>query len=259
MKPLFLFLLFCGFFGWSHQEKLDAKPDSTATADDTNPYLLIREGQKLLRDGDLVVRLNKDPLSQFIKNFNRQDKKYSHAGITFIENGQPYIYHMITGRENPGGRLKKDKLSSFAHPKKNAAYAIFRYSISSEEKRKVKELIHSWYDKEIAFDSLFDLRTNDKMYCAEMISKAFAKSTGKRIVFGTTMFNKTEAQLFAAHTHLPLAFVEKLKIVSIDNLYCHPLCKPVQAYDFKKRQSSIQGLPESPQKEYGAYTEKRYE
>src|ERR1700733_5665229 len=79
----------------------------------TDPYRMIQEGALLLKEGDLVVRLNRDPLSSFIKNFNRRDKSYSHAGIVLYEKGYPYIFHIVKGEENPDGKLRKDSLRQF--------------------------------------------------------------------------------------------------------------------------------------------------
>jgi len=66
-----------------------------------NPYGMIEEGRSLLKEGDLVVRLNRDPSSRFIKCFNHKDKNYSHCGIVLFEQGYPYVYHIIDGEENP--------------------------------------------------------------------------------------------------------------------------------------------------------------
>ena len=50
---------------------------TTITRNDNNgPYAMIKDGQCLLKEGDLVVRLNRDPTSQFIKNFNQHDKAF---------------------------------------------------------------------------------------------------------------------------------------------------------------------------------------
>ena len=83
-----------------------------------DPYSMISDGQTLLKEGDLVARLNRDASSQFIRNLNRHDKNYSHSGIVIYENGYPFIYHMVMGDENPDGKLKKDSLIRFCNPRK---------------------------------------------------------------------------------------------------------------------------------------------
>jgi hypothetical protein len=112
-----------------------------------DPFRMISEGQALLKDGDLVVRLNQDPCSQIIKNFNRRDKSYSHAGIVLYENGYPYVYHIVNGPENPDGKLKMDSLSHFCNPRKNIAFGIFRYEIKVNEVKNLISLIHNGMQK----------------------------------------------------------------------------------------------------------------
>lgn len=199
----------------------------------SDPYTMIHEGQALLKEGDLVVRLNQDPTSQFIKNFNRLDKSYSHAGIVLFENGYPYIFHIVNGEENPDEKLIKDSLSRFCNPRKNIAYGIFRYNMSIGEIKRLKELIHKWYAKGVHFDITFNLKTDDKMYCSEMIRKALARVTDKRILIGTTKLTDTEARVFSAYAHLPFDYTSKLEIVSIDNLYKNPSCHLIKEYNYK--------------------------
>src|SRR5689334_21518675 len=46
------------------------------------------------RDGDLIVRLGDDYLSDRIKYLSESDKSYSHAGIIVIKNGQLLVCHI---------------------------------------------------------------------------------------------------------------------------------------------------------------------
>jgi len=199
------------------------------------PYAMIKEGQSLLKEGDLIVRLNRSPASRFIKDFNSHDKSYSHSGIVLYENGYPYVFHIINGEENPGNKLRKDSLSRFCDPRQNAAYAIFRYDMNNNEIKKLKECILKWYRQGIGFDFSFNLRSNDRMYCSEMISKALAEATNKRIQIETTKLTTNQAALFSAYTHLPFAYTSKLQIVSIDDLYTNRLCHLIKEYNYAKK------------------------
>ena len=213
---------------------IEKKLDKATPVIHINPFNLITEGQSLLKEGDLVVRLNRDPASQFIRNFNRHDKKYSHAGIVLFEQGYPYVYHIVNGEENPDERLRKDSLSRFCDPGINKAYGIFRYNLDSGELGKIKETIHSWYAKGVRFDSAFNLKTDDRMYCSEMISKALTRATHQRIQIETTKINTTEAMLFSEHAHLPFTYTSRLQIISIDDLYMNPYCHLIKGYSFER-------------------------
>jgi len=197
-----------------------------------DPYTMIVEGQALLQQGDLVVRLNQDPASQFIKNFNRQDKSYSHAGIVLFENGYPFVYHIVNTEKNQEEKLRKDSLSGFCNPRKNLAYAIYRYEFTEGEIRKLKTVIHKWYAEEVKFDLEYDLKTDNRMYCSEMIRNVLARATGKRILIETTKLTNREAGLFSVYTHLPFTYTSKLQIVSIDNLYKNAYCRLIKKYSY---------------------------
>ncbi len=240
MRTLLL-ILFYSFYSCS-SKTIKQEPTSVVSNTPTSyidPYVMINEGEVLLKEGDLVVRLNQDPTSQFIKNFNRQDKSYSHAGIVLFEQGHPFVYHIVNGEENPDEKLRKDSLSQFCDPRKNLAYGIFRYGMDADEIRKLKILIYKWYTKEVQFDPTFNLKTNDKMYCSEMIRKALARVTNKRILIETTDITTTEARFFSAYTHLPFSYTSKLQIVSIDNLYKNPSCFLIKEYNYKKMVTGI--------------------
>lgn len=195
-------------------------------------YAMIEQGQSLLQEGDLVLRLNHDPASQFIKYFNRKDKSYSHAGIVLFENGYPYVYHIVNGNENPGEKIRRDSLIRFCHPRKNFGFGIYRYQINSAERRELKAAIQEWQKKEVRFDHRFNLNTNNLMYCSEMIAKALAKATGKRIEITGTQPTAIEAAVLSSHAHLSLAAAKKMKVIAIDNLYMNAHCAPVFRYQF---------------------------
>jgi len=207
-------------------------PSLTKTNDSAN-CAMIKEGETLLQEGDLVVRLSGDPTSQFIKYFNRNDQRYSHSGIVLYQGGYPYIFHMVSGDENPDARLRKDSLMRFCDPQKNSEYGLYRYHLNDSEIKKLKECMEAWYAKGLRFDSLFNLKTDDRMYCSEMIKKGLAKATNNRVQIASSKLTKQEAFLLSAHLRLPLNYTTNLQVVAIDNLYTNAFCVKIKAYVFK--------------------------
>jgi hypothetical protein len=201
-----------------------------------NPYATaqayINEGVQLAKNGDLVVRSGQEFSSQFIKQFNRHDKTYSHSGIVFYENGYPFVYHIVTGDESPDGTMRRDSLSRFCNPRKNFGFAIYRYDLNEPETRNFQEEVKGWYKKKVRFDSSFNMKTDDRMYCSEMIKKSLAAATGNRIDIATTSTTPEEAKFFSAHLHLDSAYLSKLGIVALDNLYLNPHCRLIKKFDF---------------------------
>ena len=197
-----------------------------------NPYGMIEDGQSRLKEGDLVVRMNRDPSSRFIKYFNHKDKNFSHSGIVLFENGYPYVYHIIDGEENPDQKMRKDSLKLFCNPRKNTSFGIYRYDLTVDETQKLKEIVRSWYASGLRFDSAFSLATDDRMYCSEMISKAVAEASNQRIRIEPTPLSPVEASFLTAYTHLPISYTKHLLIIPIDALYVNPFCHQIKKYNY---------------------------
>lgn len=214
----------------------DTKVYGASTGDPYAPaYALIAEGGAMLKDGDLLVRNGQEFTSQFIKSLNRTNKTYSHAGMVFIENGQPVVYHIVSGEENPGDKVMKDSLRGFCNPRKNFGYAIYRYDINEKETEALHGQLQDWYRQGVKFDSVFNLETDDRMYCSEMIGKALAKATGKRIVPGTTRLTRSEAEFSSKHFKMNPADMMKVDLITTDNLFVNPHCRLLKAFDFTPR------------------------
>ena len=107
--------------------------------------------------------------------------------------------------------------------------------MNAAETNQLKNVIEDWYAKGVAFDSTFDLKTDDRMYCSEMIKKGLSKATNHRINIASTRPTKTEAQFFASQLHLPLAYVSNLEVVAIDNLFTNTHCHLIQRYAYKSK------------------------
>ena len=232
---MFLKILLIGcyvFFLGTGKPRQSFAMSAMNTSNYIDPLLLINKAQSLLKEGDLVLRLNTDPASQYIKEFSRGDKSYSHAGLVVVENGYPYVYHIVNGAENPGEKLRKDSLKQFCNPRRNVAFGVYRYDFSSAEIRTLHKLLLQWHAKAIGFDSTFNFKSDDRMYCSEMISKALARVTHGRIVPATILPTATQAALFSSYMHLPYSYTSKMNVVPIDNLYLHSNCHIVKRYTY---------------------------
>ena len=196
----------------------------------------IQEAQQLLKEGDLVLRNGNEFTSQIIKNFSKKDRSYSHAGLVFFENGYPFVYHILTGDQNPSEKLRKDSLKIFCNSRKNFGFALYRYEIDASQVASLKKTIYDWHEKEIMFDSLFNMESNDKMYCSEMVRKALQIATNGSLILNTTQPDKKEAEYYSNYLKIPPATVAKMNLVAIDNLYLHPKCRKIKSYEFDPQQ-----------------------
>lgn len=136
---------------------------------------------ELLQTGDLVVRRGDDMTSYMLSRLNTSDKRYSHCGIVSVEIDGVYVYHSIGGEDNLDEKLRKDKAEQWLSPANNLAFGIYRYSVVDSLKQEYMSAIQQFYMYDIMFDMDFDLATDDRMYCSEMIFKAIKWSISDNI------------------------------------------------------------------------------
>ncbi len=129
----------------------------------------------ILRSGDVLLRMGMGAQSQMLARMNRGNKDFSHCGIVVVENGYPFVYHCIGGEDNPDARMRRDSASVFLSQQNQLAFGVVRYPLDSAA---IKKQVLGWYHKHPRFDMQFDLATNDKLYCTEMVYKVLTGVAG---------------------------------------------------------------------------------
>jgi hypothetical protein len=185
----------------------------------------IKKASKLLQDGDLVMRSDNDFESLTLQNFSDSDRTYSHSGIAFKEGENFIVYHAMTGIENPSGLCRKDPFDSFVSPLQKTGFGIFRYQLSETEKEKFHAIVKENIAKKIPFDLTFNLKTNDSLYCSEMIYKGLKLCSNGRIVLPNSVLNNFTPKILGYKYNQ--AFFKKFEYISLDNLYLNPFCKEI--------------------------------
>lgn len=231
---MYRFVLLFTCLGFLHACTFRDKPAETVARTDvsTSYNRQMEEGKALLKDGDLLVRNGNDLTSQFIKNFSKKDKNYSHSGLVFFRGGTPFVYHILAADGDPNSELIAENLETFCDPRHNSAFAIYRYDLDSAELTKLKMTVSRLHETGVKFDSLFNLKTDDRMYCSEMIKKGLERSTNGRIAIPTVHPAEGEAILAASRLPLTVKAIQKLDIVPIDHLYMNPNCRLIQRFEF---------------------------
>lgn len=130
----------------------------------------------LVRNGDMITRLGTDITSEMLRQMNQVDKSFSHCGIASIENDTIFVYHAIGGEFNPDQKLKREPLFNFCHPSENKAVGVFNMALDSITIRKLISIVQTTYRNGIPFDLKFDYKTDDRLYCAEFVSKSYGKA-----------------------------------------------------------------------------------
>jgi hypothetical protein len=103
---------------------------------------------------------------------NTRDKTYSHCGIVMVENGYPFVYHSIGGEDNRDARLRRDSASFWFSPANNLGFGIARLDIPEGKDTALSRVVRRFYEERKKFDMDFDIKTDDRFYCAELVYKA---------------------------------------------------------------------------------------
>ncbi len=211
----------------------------------TERWNIVRSLHDSIQEGDLILRCGNDFTSESLRDFSQQEKLYSHSGIAFMENGMLYVYSNMAGDLNPDEVMKRDVLDSFLTPEVNVAMGVYRYDLDIAEKEKLKTIVLLHYKNKLQFDMNFDLSTDDKMYCVEMIAKAVEQATGKRITLTRSMVNDE-----LRGKYLKMALQKKVlpspkaadlrEYLAIDNLYLNPHCREISKHIFGSPKKPIQ-------------------
>lgn len=191
---------------------------------------LISQNKPRLKDGDLVQRTDDDFVSETLRDMSVTDKTYSHCGFAFLENGQWMVYNNMAGEENKLEKMMREPFDSFVSPNKKTGFGIFRYDLSDSELTRLHKITTYNYDKGLKFDKTFDLKTDDKMYCAEMIYKFLIQATNGRVVLPTT--KKTNFR--PKDPKYKGTVLKEFEYVAMDNLNLNPFCKEISRVSYKQ-------------------------
>lgn len=166
-----------------------------------------------LKTGDLILRHGKGFVSDAMLSFSTNDPQYSHSGIIEIENGQAFVIHAVGGEENETNYTRREPIAVFCHPYSIHKFGVFRFCIEDSVMDDFVAQMKRYYAQKIEFDLDFDMYTEEKMYCSEMIYKAMDIATkGKNFI--------------------PLARVMEKPYVAIDDLYLNGFCNPIFSYSY---------------------------
>lgn len=142
-----------------------------------------------LQNGDLIFRRGRSVESQAVLISDRKSQ-YSHVGIVYIENKIPYIIHVVPGENKAGSdHVKKEKIDDFLSLKKASAFAVFRSDYSQEIiNRAALNALRSFQKKRV-FDTDYNLNSDDRLYCTELVIKAYERAINQSLNLKTTQLN----------------------------------------------------------------------
>ena len=171
----------------------------------------IDSARLVLKDGDIITRTGNDFTSQSLRQLCQTDATYSHCGIVSITDNNIYVYHALGGEINPDQKLKKETLSNFCDALDNLGFGVFRFPLTTNQKKELHRLISCHYAAGLPFDMKFDLDSDTAMYCSEFVYKMLEQAS-----LHTFRFRKDT--------------LNGLAFVAPDRIFLHPYCREVRRY-----------------------------
>jgi len=157
---------------------------------DVNP--LVDSCSNYLQNGCIVLRTGNDVISSMFAKFNTMDKTYSHCGIAFQEKGKWYVYHSIGGEDNPDEKLRRDTYERFVSLEHNIGFGICNLGLNTAQQINLRDVVYQFYQQRLPFDMKFDLKSDDRLYCAEMVYKAYHNALNSNSFFKITIHKTFE-------------------------------------------------------------------
>lgn len=196
---------------------------------------IVADIKKKVKTGDLVLRTGRDFSSEQVKDMSKEDKTYSHGGIVVIENDSILVYHVEPDFYYKKDKVRKELIDSFISIDHNSGFGLARFDLSEKEIGTFVNYMETQFQNKVAFDMTFDLKTNDKMYCSEMITKGLRTSTDGRIQIEIQrLTDKSKFKIIKQYFKVPEKRFVNMEIIPIDRLYLNPACTLLNRYTYNQ-------------------------
>jgi hypothetical protein len=189
----------------------------------------------MARPGDLVFRLGDDMMSYSIRFLSEQDPSYSHVGIVSEREGALGVMH-ISPSEASRDTIHFEPIDSFLNPVHNLYAGLYRYQLSDAERKAFFDNISLYQGQGIHFDYWYDLTTNNKLYCSELIAKSLEKATGSRMHFEGKFLPQSMMKLmyaYFANLSTDKKLIQNRKYISLDQLYLRKGCDSLYKFSLR--------------------------
>jgi len=191
--------------------------------------------KNVAKNGDLVVRLTDDIISNQVAYLNEKDKSFSHCGMIAEQDGKKFVCHIapeLAGADT----IQFIPIDSFLNPDKNIKCALYRYNFSQIEKDSMYAYILQAKSRGARFDRSYNFDTDEKLYCSEMIAKAIKAATAGRVVCKGFLIPQKMQKIVMAYFKNEKDIknrINKQTYISLDNLYLIPECKQMMSFPLK--------------------------
>lgn len=121
--------------------------------------------------GDLVFRRGRSLVSDAVLAAEGGGE-FTHVGLAAVSAGRVWVLHALPPEEGEKGGVVAEPLESFLAPKKASSGALYR----PRDGRAAGVAVATAWNlarRHLPFDDAFDLTTADKLYCTELVWRAY--------------------------------------------------------------------------------------
>ncbi len=132
--------------------------------------------QNLFQEGDLVFRKGKGFFTNFFSSAGRMKTSFSHVGIIQIRENRVYVIHTEASELTGIGFAKIEPIEVFLNDDNAFFGSLYRLNDKPETYGKAAVRNAAGFVKaRVPFDTAFDLGTQDRLYCTELVWLAYKK------------------------------------------------------------------------------------
>ena len=139
--------------------------------------LTLKYDASVLQTGDIIFRRGRSLVSQLVLSADGRSN-YSHVGMIKMIEGRPFVAHVTT--DDPPGSpdiARIEPLDRFLSDDRAVSAAVYRIKDSARPVAgRAVDIALSFVEERVPFDGEMDLRTTDKLYCTEMVWRAFREA-----------------------------------------------------------------------------------
>lgn len=148
----------------------------------TKKYNLSHESiqidKTILKSGDLIFRKGLSFVSNMVMLADKRCS-FSHVGLIYLNDSDVYVIHTTPDESEDGiDKVKLDRLEDYLRIDRATATSVYRLQDSLRvlyAESSIENALEFFHQK-ILFDAALDLTESDKLYCTELVWKAYKDS-----------------------------------------------------------------------------------
>ena len=200
-----------------------------------NNNTIIADVKKNVENGDLILRMGNDIMSEILRDISPKERKYSHVGLIKIVDGVPMVYNI-----NPESKkllrddtIRLENLDSFITPTKNIAVAVYRFSFDNTLKNAILDTVLNYQHNKTRFDMQFNFADDSAQYCSELITKSLEKATANKYTIARYIIDSTKVIGVKKYLSSNNIDFKKYPVITLDNMYLNAFTKKIMEGTYK--------------------------